>query len=156
MFRVNSLSIQHWFCRTLSTVILGSSVGSQFANSQTQSPSQPKAVSQPSPQASPLASPGAPIIAIPQIAAESMRLNQELRSLPESSVSNEVLAKLEQQINVLGETTSEKARKTEKSIQAGPIFTELQQSSLDWQGLQREVDGLAETLTHDATTLENE
>ncbi|HJX93610.1 MAG TPA: hypothetical protein VJ372_24150, partial [Pyrinomonadaceae bacterium] len=140
----------------LSIVILSFSIGAQFANSQTQILPQPKAASQPSPQASPVASPGAPIIAVPQVAAESMRLNQELRSLPESSVSNEVLAKLEQQINVLSETTSEKAHKTEQSIQAGPIFTELRQSSLDWQALQREVDGLAETLTQHATTLENE
>jgi len=156
MFRVNSLSIQHWLCRILSTVILVFSVGAQFANSQTQTPTQPKAVSQPSPQASALATPGAQIIAVPQVAAESMRLNQELRSLPESSVSNEALIRLEQRINVLSATTSEKARKSEQTIQAGAIFTELQQSSLDWQALQREVDGLAETLTQDATTLENE
>jgi len=139
----------------LSTVILSFSIGAQFAHSQTQILPQPKAASQLSPQASPIASPGTPIIAVPQVAAESMRLNQELRSLPDSTVSNEVLAQLEQQINVLSATTSEKARKTEQALQTGAIFTELQQSSLDWQALQREVDGLAETLTQHATTLEN-
>jgi len=139
----------------LSTVILSFSIGAQFAHSQTQILPQPKAASQRSPQASPIASPGTPIIAVPQVAAESMRLNQELRSLPDSTVSNEVLAQLEQQINVLSATTSEKARKTEQALQTGAIFTELQQSSLDWQALQREVDGLAETLTQHATTLEN-
>ena len=139
----------------LSTVILSFSIGAQFAHSQTRILPQPKAASQLSPQASPIASPGTPIIAVPQVAAESMRLNQELRSLPDSTVSNDVLAQLERQINVLSATTSEKARKTEQALQAGAIFTELQQSSLDWQALQREVDGLAETLTQHATTLEN-
>src|SRR4030095_9768060 len=155
MIKRTPFSNAHKLCVMLSTLTLTFSIGVQLANSQKQSLPEPQVASQPSPQTSTVPSPGVPIIATPQVAEESMQLNQDLRSLPERSVSLQVLGQLEQQINALIATTNEKASKTEQAIQAGAIFTELQQSSLDWQALQREVDGLAETLTQHATSLEN-
>jgi small-conductance mechanosensitive channel len=111
---------------------------------------------QSSPQPSPPVTPSAPTIATPQVAAEAIQLAQQLRSMPDRIISNEALAELEQQITALAETTNEKARKTEEAIQSGAIFTELQQSSLDWEAMSKDLRSRSQTLTKHATSLENE
>src|SRR4030095_5491097 len=50
----------------------------------------------------------------------------------------------------------EKARETEQAIQTGAVFIELQQISVDWESLHKEVGNLSDKLTKQATTLNNE
>ncbi|PYS70426.1 MAG: hypothetical protein DMF69_13590 [Acidobacteria bacterium] len=97
-----------------------------------------------------------PTIATPQVAVEAMQLNQRLRTLPDRVVADQTLAELQQQITSLEETTREIERKTEQAIQSGAIFTELQESELDWEALNKQVKSLSEILITHATALENE
>ena len=85
-----------------------------------------------------------------------MQLNQRLGSLADRLVLDQSLDELQQQINSLEETTREIERKTEQAIQSGAIFTELQESELDWEALNKKVKSLSETLIRHATALENE
>ena len=57
------------------------------------------------PQPSPVASPNPLVIPVPQIAAESIQLNQRLRSVPDRIVSDESLGETEHQVNKLSATT---------------------------------------------------
>jgi len=157
---VSQPSTQHRWVRLLLTIILGCSVCVQSARNQTRAQSKRNSAAQPSPKASPIASPvsspGVSTIATPQIAAEAMQLNQRLRSLPDRLVLDQSLDELQQQINSLEETTREIERKTEQAIQSGAILTELQESELDWEALNKKVKSLSETLIKHATALENE
>ena len=149
-------STQHCWARLVLTILLGGSVCFQSANNPTNAQSNRHSRAQPSPQASPIASPGVLTIATPEVAAEAMQLNQRLRTLPDRLVSDQSLAQLQQQINSLEETTRETERKTEQAIQSGAIFTELQESELDWEALNKQVQSLSEKLIRHATALENE
>src|SRR5262249_45512716 len=148
--------LRHCARKFLFILILTCSVSFQSANSQTQTHRKIKPTPEPTLQVSPVPSLGAPLIATPQVAAEAMQLNQQLRTLPERVVSKEALVQLEQQVNSLKATVDEKAQKTEQAIQSGAIFTELQQLSLDWDALNQQVESLSETLTKHATSLESE
>ncbi|RPJ51992.1 MAG: hypothetical protein EHM23_33440, partial [Acidobacteria bacterium] len=85
-----------------------------------------------------------------------MQLDQRLRALPDRLTPESVLSEIEQEVNQLRETTGEKARETEASIQSGALLAELQQSLLDWQSLSEQVTDLADNLTGRATSLEAE
>ena len=152
---VSQPATQHRWARLLLTILVGCSVCVQSANNPTSAQSKRNPRAQPSPKASPIASPvsspGVSTIATPQIAAEAMQLNQRLRTLPDRLVSDQSLAELQQQINSLEETTREIERKTEQAIQSGAIFTELQESELDWEALNKKVKSLSETLIRHAT-----
>ena len=115
-----------------------------------------QSAAKPTPQVSPLASPNPLVIPVPQIAAESIQLNQQLRSLPDRIVSDESLGETEHQVNELSATTGEKAHETQATLQAGAILSELGQLSGDWQALAKEVKDLSERLTKQATALDNE
>ena len=115
-----------------------------------------QSAAKPTPQPSPLASPNPLVIPVPQIAAESIQLNQRLRSLPDRIVSDESLGETEHQVNELSATTGEKAHETQATLQAGSILSELDQLSGDWQALAKEVKDLSERLTKQATDLDNE
>jgi len=141
--------------RMLFAVILTCSVGVQLANGQTR-PSQRKQAATPSPQASPLSSPVSPTIDAAQVAADALLLSQRLRSLPERLISDKSLTDLEQQVSRLKQTISDKTQQTEAAIQSGAIFTELQQSSLDWEALGKEARNLSEALTKQSSALESE
>ena len=141
---------------TLLAAILACTAVVQVVNSQTRSQRKTNAASQPSPEASPSPSPTPPPIDATQVAADAMQVNQRLRSLPERLVSNESLTELEQQVNELRQTTTEKAQQTELAIQSGGIFTELQQATLDWEALSKESKSLSETLSKHATALDSE
>jgi small-conductance mechanosensitive channel/DNA-binding transcriptional regulator YdaS (Cro superfamily) len=97
-----------------------------------------------------------PTIDATQVAADAIQLNQRLRSLPESLVSNASLTELDQRVNALRQTTSDKAQQTEAAIQSDAIFTELQQASLDWEALNKESRAVSESLTKYATGLDSE
>ena len=115
-----------------------------------------QSAAKPTPQPSPVASPNPLVIPVPQIAAESIQLNQRLRSLPDRIVSDESLGETEHQVNELSATTGEKDHDTQATLQAGAILSELEQLSGDWQALAKEVKDLSERLTKQATALENE
>ncbi len=122
----------------------------------TRTPVQAGATGQPGPPASPAGSPDVSIIPTPQIADEAMQLDQRLRALVDRLAPESVLSEIEQEVNQLRETTGEKARETEASIQSGALLAELQQSLLDWQSLREQVTDLADNLTGRATSLEAE
>jgi potassium efflux system protein len=142
--------------KTLSAAILICCVGVQLASSQRRTRQRAEATPQPTPEASPVPSPSAPTIDAPQVAAEAMQLNQRLRSSQERVVSNESLTLLETQINALKQKIGKKAQQTELAIQSGAVFTELQQSSLEWEALSKEAKSLSETLTKHASSLDGE
>jgi len=127
----------------LTLLLLGQSVNGQSA-------------AKPTPQPSPVASPNPLVIPLPQIAAESIQLNQRLRSLPDRIVSDESLGETEHQVNELSATTVEKDHETRATLQAGAILSELEQLSGDWQAFAKEVKDLSERLTKQATALDNE
>ncbi|HSE20030.1 MAG TPA: mechanosensitive ion channel domain-containing protein [Pyrinomonadaceae bacterium] len=149
-------SIEYGWSRNLFALILIFTVGVQLADSQSRKRTKAEPTPEPTPQASPVPSNNPLIIATPQVATEAMQLNQRLRSMRERVISNESLTGLEQQTNKLKDSTSEKARKTETAIQSGATFTELQQTSLDWDALKGQVKDLSQTLTGHATSVENE
>jgi potassium-dependent mechanosensitive channel len=115
-----------------------------------------QSAAKPTPPPSPVASPNPLVIPVPQIAAESIQLNQRLRSLPDRIVSNESLGETEHQVNELSATTVEKDHETRSTLQAGAILSELEQLSGDWQAFAKEVKDLSERLTKQATALDNE
>lgn len=115
-----------------------------------------QSAAKPTPQPAPVASPNPLVIPVPQIAAESIQLNQRLRSLPDRIVSDESLGETEHQVNELSATTDEKDHETQATLQAGAILSELEQLSGDWQALAKEVKDLSERLTKQATALDNE
>ena len=115
-----------------------------------------QSAAKPTPQPSPVTSPNPLVIPVPQIAAESIQLNQRLRSLPDRIVSDESLGETEHQVNELSATTGEKDGETQATLQAGAILSELEQLSGDWQALAKEVKDLSERLTKQATALDNE
>lgn len=115
-----------------------------------------QSAAKPTPQPAPVAAPGPLVIPVPQIAAESIQLNQRLRSLPDRIVSDESLGETEHQVNELSATTGEKDHDTRATLQAGAILSELEQLSGDWQALAKEVKDLSERLTKQATALDNE
>ncbi len=115
-----------------------------------------QSAAKPTPQPSPMASPNPLVIPVPQIAAESIQLNQRLRSLPDRIVSDESLGETEHEVNALSATTGEKDHDTQATLQAGAILSELEQLSGDWQALAKEVKDLSERLTKQATALDNE
>jgi len=115
-----------------------------------------QSTAKPTPQHAPVASPNPLVIPVPQIAAESIQLNQRLRSLPDRIVSDESLGETEHQVNQLSATTDEKDHETQATLQAGAILSELEQLSGDWQALAKEVKDLSERLTKQATALDNE
>jgi len=149
-------SIEYGWSRNLFAFILICTVGVQLAGSQSRRRTKAEPSPEPTPQASPAASINPLIIATPHVAAEAMQINQRLRGVPDRLISSESLTELEQQTNKLKDSTSEKARKTETAIQSGAIFTELQQLSLDWEALGKQVKDLTATLTRNATAIENE
>jgi len=153
-------STRYCWARLLLTILLGCSVFVQSANNQTSAQSKRKAQPQPSPKASPtpspVASPGVPTIATPQVAVEAMQLNQRLRTLPDRVVSEQSIGELQQQIQSIEETTRETARKTDQAVQSGAIYSELQETALDWEALNKQVKSLSETLIKHATALESE
>ena len=159
---VSQRANKNCWARLFVIVLLGCSVVFQSANNQTSAQSkrnpqaQPSPKASPSPVASPVPSPGVSTIATPQVAAEAMQLNQRLRTLPDRLVSDELLNDLQQQINKLEATTHETETKTDQAIQSGAIFTVLQESELDWETLNKQVQSLSETLIKHATALENE
>jgi small-conductance mechanosensitive channel len=71
-------------------------------------------------------------------------------------VSEATLVNLEQQINALRKSTTDKSQRTEAAIHSGAIFTELQQSSLDWDALNSKVENLSKTLTGHGAAIDNE
>jgi small-conductance mechanosensitive channel len=97
-----------------------------------------------------------PSIPVPEIAAEAIQLNQRLQSLPDRLPSEESFTGLEQQIRHLETMTREKQQQTESIIQAGAIFNDLQQASLEWENVRKKVETLSGTLTRDATSLEQD
>ena len=115
-----------------------------------------QSAAKPTPPPSPVASPNPLVIPVPQIAAESIQLNQRLRSLPDRIVSDESLGETEHQVNELSATTVEKDHETRATLQAGAILSELEQLSGDWQAFAKEVKDLSERLTKQATALDNE
>jgi len=115
-----------------------------------------QSTAKPTPQPAPVASPNPLVIPVPQIAAESIQLNQRLRSLPDRIVSDESLGETEHQVNQLSATTDEKDHETQATLQAGAILSELEQLSGDWQALAKEVKDLSERLTKQATALDDE
>jgi len=115
-----------------------------------------QSAAKPTPPPSPVASPNPLVIPVPQIAAESIQLNQRLRSLPDRIVSDESLGETEHQVNELSATTVEKDHETRSTLQAGAILSELEQLSGDWQAFAKEVKDLSERLTKQATALDNE
>jgi len=115
-----------------------------------------QSTAKPTPQHAPVASPNPLVIPVPQIAAESIQLNQRLRSLPDRIVSDESLGETEHQVNQLSATTDEKDHETQATLQAGAILSELEQLSGDWQALAKEVKDLSERLTKQATALDDE
>ena len=115
-----------------------------------------QSAAKPTPQPSPVATPNPSVIPVPQIPAESIELNQRLRSLPDRIVSDESLGETEQQINQLRASADEKTRDTQETLQAGAIISELEQLSVDWQAVAKEVKDLSEQLTKEATTLDQE
>ncbi|HEU4769976.1 MAG TPA: mechanosensitive ion channel domain-containing protein [Pyrinomonadaceae bacterium] len=143
------------WARMLLGVVIACVVAGQPASSQTNRQRGGEAA-KPSPSPSPVPSPAAPVITTPEVASEAIQLDQRLRSLPERLAPSDGLVQLEQQLNELKETTTEQARETELAIQSGAVFTDLQQSSIDWQELRREAAGIADTLTKQATAVENE
>ena len=86
-----------------------------------------QSTAKPTPQASPVATPNPLVIPVPQIAAESIQLNQRLLNLPDRIVSEEALGKTNQQVNELTAATGEKAQETRTTVQAGAILSELEQ-----------------------------
>lgn len=110
----------------------------------------------PTPPASPVATPNPHVIPVPQIPNESIQLEQRLSSLSGRLVSDKSINETGQQANELKAATEEKARETETTIQIGAIFSELEQLSVDWQALKKEVEDLSATLTKQATSLDNE
>ncbi|HKR21557.1 MAG TPA: mechanosensitive ion channel domain-containing protein [Pyrinomonadaceae bacterium] len=114
------------------------------------------AAATPSPSPSPTPTPAAPVIPTPEVASAAIQLNQRLRSLPERLAPGAGVAQLEQQLNELKQTTGEQSRETELAIQSGAVFTDLQQSSIDWQELSKRAAAIAETLTTQATAVDNE
>ena len=115
-----------------------------------------QSAAKPTPPPSPVASPNPLVIPVPQIAAESIQLNQRLRSLPDRIVSDESLGETEHQVNELSATTVEKDHETRATLQAGAILSELEQLSGDWQAFAKEVKDLSERLTKQATALDDE
>ncbi|HWO02576.1 MAG TPA: mechanosensitive ion channel domain-containing protein [Blastocatellia bacterium] len=85
-----------------------------------------------------------------------MKLKQRLRGVPDRLATEPLLADLEQRVNELRETTSEQAREAEAIIQAGATLNELQQLTLDWQSLSKQIAGLAEIVTRQAAAVEAE
>lgn len=115
-----------------------------------------QSAAKPTPQPSPVATPNPLVIPVPEIAAESVQLNQRLRSQPDRIVSDESLGETEQQVNELNRTTDDKAHETQATLRAGAIFSELEQLSVDWNALTKEVKDLSEQLTKQAIALDNE
>lgn len=114
----------------------------------------PQRRAEPSPQPTP--SPTAPAIGTTEVAGEAIQLNQRLRTLPDRLLSRDALSRIQQQLDELRGTTSERARETELAIQSGALFTDLQQLSLDWQELNKQVDAVSETLAKQAPVVESE
>ena len=116
-----------------------------------------QSAAKPTPQASPVPSPPNPlVIPVPQIAAESIQINQRLLNLPDRIVSEESLGDTTQRVNELTATTDEKAHETRATLQAGAILSELEQLLVDWQAPAKEVGDLSDRLTKQATALDNE
>ena len=115
-----------------------------------------QSTAKPTPQASPVATPNPLVIPVPQIAAESIQLNQRLLNLPDRIVSEEALGKTNQQVNELTAATGEKAQETRTTVQAGAILSELEQLSVDWQAPSKEVNDLSARLTKQAIALDDE
>jgi len=134
-------------------VILACGVAVQSTSSQTR---RTDARAQPSPQASPTPSPGAPAFTTSEVATAAIQLNQRLRNLPDRLLSIEALTELGQQLDQLKETTNENARDTELAIQSGAVFTDLQQLTIDWQDLNKQVQSIAQTLAGQASLVETE
>ena len=109
-----------------------------------------------SPQPSPTATLNPLAIPVPQIGTEAIQLNQRLRSLPDRVPSDESIGQTEQQVNNLKATIAEKFRDTETVIRSGANLIELEQFSLDWESLNKEVAGLSEALAKQLTSLDNE
>ncbi len=130
--------------------------GVHSTSSQTRSSRTNEANNGPSPQASPVPSPAAPAITTPEVAKEAIQLNQRLRNLPDRLLSLEALNELGKQLDQLKEVTNESARETEAAIQSGAVFTDLQQLTIDWQDLSKQVQAIAETLNGQGTLVENE
>lgn len=130
--------------------------GVQSTSSQTRSSRTPEAANRPSPQASPVPSPVAPAITTPEVAKEAIQLNQRLRNLPDRLLSGDALNEILKQLEGLKEATNERARETEEAIQSGAVFTDLQQLTIDWQDLSKQVRSISETLTSQGTLVENE
>ncbi len=142
-------SSRHWRARVLFLVILACLVGVQFASGQ-----RPTRRAEPSPQPSPV--PSGPAIGTPEVATEAIQLNQRLRTLPERLLSRDALVQIEQRLDELKGTTGERARETELAIQSGALFTDLQQLSIDWQDVSKQVEGVSETLAKQTAAVENE
>jgi potassium-dependent mechanosensitive channel len=136
--------------RVVFTILVACVAGVHFANAQTR----PQRRAEPSPQ--PAASPTAPAIGTTEVANEAIQLNQRLRTLPERLLSRDALAQIQQRLDELKETTSERSRETELAIQSGGLFTDLQQLSLDWQDLSKQLEAIAATLAVQATAVEPE
>jgi potassium efflux system protein len=111
---------------------------------------------QPTPQASPTATPNPLVIPVPQIAIESIQLEQRLSSISDRLVSNESINETAQQVNELKASADEKIAETDSILNAGAIFSELEQLSVDWQGLKKDVEDLSANLAKQATSLDNE
>ena len=115
-----------------------------------------QATPQPTPQASPVSTPNPLVIPVPQIASESIQLEQRLSSPSDRLVSNEAINETAQAVNELKASAEEKAGETETTVQGGAIFSELEQSSVDWQAVKKEVEDLSAQLTKQATSLDDE
>ncbi|MCI0388398.1 MAG: mechanosensitive ion channel [Acidobacteria bacterium] len=104
----------------------------------------------------PTATPDVVLISLPQIADEAMQLRQRLRTSADRLAPEPLLAGIEQEANGLRDTTGARAQETEAMIKSGLTIAELQQLLRDWQALNRQVAGLAETLGKQATAAEAE
>src|SRR5262252_1374111 len=109
----------HLHCRILFTVILACIVGVQTAHTQ---------------------------IPTPEVAAEAIKLNDKIRTLPDRIVTDETLMDLEQRTKGLEETTLEKAGQTQLAVQSSAVFVEFQQSTLEWNRLKNQVESLSKIL----------
>ena len=119
-------------------------------------PTNSKQVS-PSPSPTPSPVPVNPlVIAVPQIATESIQLNQRLRTLPDRIVSEEAVLQSENRVNNLKTAITEKEGETAAVVNSGAVLGELEQLSLDWSGLNKDVEDVSAQLTKQLTTLDSE
>jgi small-conductance mechanosensitive channel len=150
-----------WKCALLLLLAIqfaGTNISGQTSKRQLPGAKQKTAVSQPSPQPSPSPTPTPNLLVIPvaEIGKESIQLNQRLRTLPDRIATDASITESDQATNTLKAKIANNTRETEQAIQTEAVFIELQQISVDWESLQKEVGTLSDKLTKQITTLNNE